>query len=103
MRVDAVVALLVGEGGEVGAEHGFAVDAELLGDGCAGDDVVAGDHADPDVGSLRVRDGGFGFFAGRVDHGDQAGHFEVVNVAEQVAVGIEVGGVEVAVGGGHDP
>ena len=55
--VDAGQPLGVGEGGEVGAEHRLAGDAQLLGDRGAGRDVVAGDHADADVGGLRLLDG----------------------------------------------
>ena len=43
-----------------------------------------------------------GLRAGRVDHADEARHLEALDVAEQVAVGVERAGVEVAVGGGHD-
>ena len=39
----------------------------------------------------------------RIDHGDQAGDLQVGDVAEQVAVGVESGRVEVPDGGGHHP
>jgi hypothetical protein len=50
--VDAGQPLGLGQGGEVGAEDGLAADANLLGDGRAGGDVVAGHHADPDMRRL---------------------------------------------------
>ena len=86
---------------ELRAEDRLAVDAELLGDRAAGDDVVAGDHPYADVRFLGVCDGGLRFFAGRVDHRDQACHLEVLHVVEQVAVGVEHGRVQIAIAGGH--
>ena len=53
--VDAGQSVRVGQGGELGTEDGLAGDAQLLGDRSAGDDVVAGDHPDPDVRGLRAR------------------------------------------------
>ena len=100
--VDAGQPLRLGEGGEVGAEHRLAGDAQLLGDRRARRDVVAGDHADSDVGGLRLFDGGLGLGPGRIDHRHQAGHLQVVHVSEQVALGVEGVGVDVSHGGGHD-
>ena len=78
--VDAGQPFLFAERGELGAEHRLAGDAQLLGDGGAGGDVVAGDHPHPDVGVLRVPDGRLGFVAGWVDHRDQGGQFQVGDV-----------------------
>ena len=52
---------------------------------------------------LGVVDGRHRGLAGRVDHGDDRDHLEVGDVAEQVAVGVERRGVEIAERGGHDP
>ena len=68
-----------------------------------GGDVVAGDHPHPDVGALRVEDRRLGLLARRVDHADQGGQLEIGDVAEQVALGVERGRVEVAEGRGHHP
>ena len=100
--VDPGQPISVGEGGEVGSEHRLAGDTQLLGDRRPGGDVVAGDHAHADVGGLRLLDGGFGFSPGRIDHPDKAGHLQVVHVREQIALGVERGGVDVSHGGGHD-
>ena len=101
--VDAGEPLLVAERGELRPEHRLARDAELLGDGGSGGHVVAGDHAHPDAGLLGVVDGRQRRLAGRVDHGDDRRHLEVGDVAEQVALGVEGGGVEVAERRGHHP
>ena len=54
-------------------------------------------------GALGVPDGRLGLVAGRVDHGDERRHLEIGDVAEQVALGVERGGVEVAEGRRHHP
>ena len=64
--------LLLGQRGEVGAQDRLAGDAELLGDRRAGDHVVAGDHAHPDVRRLGVGDRRLRLVARRVDHADEA-------------------------------
>jgi len=81
----------------VGQDH----PAGVLGDLGAGDDVVTGDHPHLDMRGLRVGHRGLGFLPRRVDHADQAGHGEIRDVAEQIAVRVEGGRVQVAVGGGH--
>ena len=101
--VDAGQALLVTEGGEVGSEHRYAGDAELCSDGRSGDHVVAGHHPHSNPGVLGVVDGLHGRVAGRIDHRDDGRHLEIGDVAEQVAVGVERGGVEIADRCGHDP
>ena len=40
-------------------------------------------------------------FAGRIDHGDDGRHLEIGDVAQQVAVGVERGGIEIAERRGH--
>ena len=99
--VDARQPLLFAQRGELRPEHRGTGDAELLGDGRPGGHVVAGDHAHPDVGALGIPDGRLGLVAGRVDHGDEGRHLEIGDVAQQVAFGIEGGGVEIAEGRRH--
>ena len=94
--VDARQPLLLAQRGELRPEHRRTGDAELLGDGRPGGHVVAGDHPHPDLGALGVLDGRLGLVAGRVDHGDEGRHLEVGDVAQQVAFGVERGGVEIA-------
>ena len=93
-----------GQGREVGAQDRLAGDAELLGDGRTGDDVVAGDHAHPDVRGLRVgRPRPCDSSRGGSIMPTRLVSSQIADVAEQVAVGLERGRVEVAVGGGHHP
>ena len=80
-----------------------ARDAELLGDGGSGGHVVAGDHAHPDAGALRVVDRRHRRVAGWVDHGDDRRHLELGDVAQQVPVRVERIGVEITEGGRHHP
>ncbi len=54
-------------------------------------------------GGLGAGHRGRGFVPGRVNHGDQAGHLQLGDVAEQVAGGVEAAGVEIPGGGGHHP
>ena len=76
---------------------------ELRGDRGPGDDVIAGHHPHPDVRLLGVGDRGLGLLARRVDHPDQAGHLQVLDQGEQIAVRVEAGRVEIPDGAGHDP
>ena len=99
--VDACQPFLVAECGELRAEHRRPGDAELCRDGGSGDHVVARDHAHPDPGTLGVVDGLHRRFAGRIDHGHDGRHLEVGDVAQQVAVGVERGGIEIADRRGH--
>ncbi len=101
--VDARQTLLITERSELSSEHGRARDAELLGDGCSGDHIVTGDHPDADAGVLGVVDRLHRGIAGWVDHGDERCHLEIGDVAEQIAVGVEGGRVEIADGCCHDP
>ena len=101
--VDAPQPLRLAHRGELGAQHRLAGDAELLGDGGAGGDVVAGHHAHADVGALRVAHGRLGLLARRVDHADDRRQLEVGDVAQEVALGVERGRVQVADGRGHHP
>ena len=100
-RVDPLEALGLVERGELGAEDRLALDPELLGDRRAGDHVVAGDHPHADVRLLGVGHRLLGLGARRVDHPDEARDLEAVDVAEQVAVGVERRRVEVAEARGH--
>ena len=79
--------LRLGEGREVGAQDGLSGNAELGGDSCPGDDVVAGDHAHLDVGGLGVAHRRLRLLTGRVDHADQAGHLQRLDQGQQVAAG----------------
>ena len=101
--VDLPQALLFAQARELLAQDGPPGDAQLRGDGRAGDDVVAGHHAYPDVGLGGGLHGRLGGLPRRVDHADQAGQLEAGDPAEQVALRIEGRRVEVAVGAGHDP
>ena len=101
--VDAVEPFGLRQGGEVRAQDGLTVDAELAGDRGAGGDVVPGDHPDPDVRGLGSFHRRLGLLPGRVDHADQAGHLQAGDVAEQVTTGVELGRVEIADRGGHHP
>ena len=86
-----------------GSQDGLATDPDLLGNGGPGGDVVAGDHPDPDVGRLGLGHCRLGLGPGGVHHPDQGGHLKLLDVGEQVALGIEPDEVEVTLGGGHDP
>ncbi len=88
---------------ELRAEDRLALDAEFLGDRRAGDHVVAGDHPHPDVRRLCILHRRLGLGARRVDHADEARHLEALDVAEEIAVGVERGRVEVAVRRCHHP
>ena len=101
--VDPGQALRVGHGGEVRPQDGLATDPDLLGDGGPGGDVVAGDHPDPDVGCLGLGHRRLGLGPGRVHHPDQGGHLELLDMGQQVTLGVEADGVEVTLGGGHHP
>ena len=81
-RVDPIPPLLFRQRSEVRTENRLAIDTELLGNRGAGDHVIAGDHAHPDMRLLRVRNGCLGFGSGRIDHGHQAGHLKIMNVAQ---------------------
>ena len=101
--VDPVQSLLFAERGEFGAQHGRSRDAELPGDGRAGGDVVAGDHPHPDVRVLGVPNSRLGFLARWVDHRDQGRHFQIRDVAQQVAGRVEGGRIDIPEGRGHHP
>ncbi len=101
--IDPVQALGFRHGGKIRPQDGLAPDPDLVGDGGAGGDVVAGDHPDPDVRRLGLGHCGLGLGPGRVDHPDQRGHLELLNVGQEIALGIEPDQVEVTLGGGHDP
>ena len=92
----------LGQGSKVRAEDGLAGDAQLLGDRGAGDDVVAGNHAHPDVGCLGVLDRVLRLGPRRIDHADHRRHLQVLHQRQQVAVGVELGRVQVPPGGDHD-
>ncbi len=66
-----------------------------------GDHVVARHHAYPDPGSLGIVDGLHRRLARRIDHRNDGSHLEIGHVAQQVAVRIERGGVEIAECRGH--
>ncbi len=100
--VDAGQPLFLGEGCEVRAEDRLSGDAELPGDRLACDDVVAGHHPHADVGVLGVADGVLGLGSGRIDHSDHRRHLQVRDQRQQVAVGVEVRGVDVPGGRDHD-
>ena len=89
--------------GELRAEDRLALDPELLGDRRAGDHVVAGDHPTRMCAGCASSTAGFDSARGGVDHADEARHLEALDVAEQVAVGVERVRVEVAVRRRHDP
>src|ERR1700760_1086616 len=55
----------------------------------------------PPIPSIRAPRRG-GLFAGWIDHADQAGHLQVGDITEQVAVRVEPGRVEIPGRGGHD-
>src|SRR5262249_31386137 len=93
----------LGQGGDLGAEDGLAADADLLGDGRTGGDVVAGHHAYPDIRRLSAGHRVPGLVPRRVDHPDQAGQLQLGHVAEQVTAGVEGVPVEVPHSGGHHP
>ena len=88
---------------ELGSQDRLSGDPELFGDRRAGDHVVTRHHPHADVGCLRVGDRALRLVTRRVEHADEARHLELDDVGEQVAVGVEVGRVEVAVGRGHHP
>ena len=73
-----------------------------LGDRLARDDVVAGHHPHADVGVLGVADRVLGLGSGRIDHSDHRRHLQVRDEREEVAVGVEVRGVDVPGGRDHD-
>ena len=95
--------LLVGEGGELRAGEGVALDAELLADRGRGHRVVARDHPDLDAGAVALGDGRLGLGARRIDDADHRDDREVVHLADEVGVGVELVGVEVAPGHHHHP
>jgi hypothetical protein len=101
-RLDPLHSLRLRHGGEVGPQDRLAADPELLGDGRAGDDVVAGHHAHADVGRRGLLHGLLRLVARRIEHADEARDLEVGDLRQQVAVGIEALGIEVADGRGHD-
>ena len=100
--VDAIETLGLGHRGQVGAEDGLPGDAQLLGDGRTGDHVVSGDHPHADVGVLGGSDRVEGLGPGRIDHPDQRGQLQALDHGQQVTVGVEVLGVDVLHGRGHD-
>ena len=99
MRVEP---LGLGHRRQFGAEDGLSGDAQLLGDGGASDHVVPGDHPHADVGVLGGSDRVQRLGPGRIDHPDQRGQLQALDHGQQVAVGVEVVGVDVLHGRGHD-
>ena len=87
--------------GELRTEDRLPVDPELLRDRRAGDDVVTGDHPNSDVSLLGVLDGLLRRRARRVDHPHEARHLDAVDIAQQVAIGVERRRVNVADAAGH--
>ena len=55
----------------------FVQDAELLGNGGGGNNVVAGDHDGVDAGGVTVVDSVLDFFTRRVDHTNQTGEGQI--------------------------
>ena len=94
---------IVGEGGELGAGHRLAVDAELAGDGRGRGGVIAGDHADADAGVLAQGDGVLGLLARRIDDADEGEQLQVGDERQQVARRVERSRVEVAPGDRQHP
>ena len=93
--VDAGQPLLLRERREVGAQDRLPLDAELPRDRLARDHVVAGHHANADVGVLGVADRFLRLGPRRVDHPDHRRQLQPRHQGQQVAGGIEVRRVDV--------
>ena len=90
MRVELLVAHAI----EVGTGDGLAAigdDAQLLGDGHGGVDVVARDHDGADTGIVGLADGVGDLGADRVNHARQAAEDQVVLERSGAAVGRDLG------------
>ena len=92
--LDVRVELLVAHAIEVGTGDGLAAigdDAQLLGDGHGGVDVVARDHDGADTGVVRLADGVADLGADRVNHAGQAAKDQVMLERGGAAVGRDLG------------
>src|SRR5262249_12673345 len=97
--VDPAPRIRVVHRGELRAADGASLDAKAPADGLRGDGVVAGDHADLHARGLCPGDGVRGLGPRRVQDADQREQREAVELAEQVAGGIESHRIEVLAGG----
>ena len=95
--------LLVGERRELRAGEGPTTDAQLLADGGGRHRVVAGDHPDVDAGAVALGDRRLRLGPGRIDDADHGDDRQVLHQRDQVAVGVELVGIEVAPCDHHHP
>ena len=92
--LDVCIELLVAHAIEVGTGDGLAAigdDAQLLGDGHGGVDMVARDHDGADTGVVRLADSVSHLGTDRVDHAGQAAEDQVVLERSGAAVGGNLG------------
>ena len=100
--IDLALEIGVTECCELDARERTALDPQLSRDRGRCGRMVAGDHAYPDSGFLAASDGVPSLSARRVDDPDQREQRHTVDLIEQRARGVEVGGVDVTGRHGKD-